>query len=224
MQEPEEQHPSPGETQDSDEAHGHLVELTIRPSHDLRRQMLRRESVAMDLGPVRDLLAPLYHDWYHECIECGRSLDESTYYYVERAVRRGEPLFEYALCEDCVYAFQDEISSESTRIITEYWLRHYDLDRRGDLRSESAGSSALPLLGECVFTHRPASEIDEYQIWAWMCGNQLSVDDYAPALCSTEIIESVAELLSKKTRERLDDFVRDRLGLPPELQQLPLLV
>jgi len=218
MQEFDEQ---PGSS-DENEADDHLVELTIRPTHDLRRQLLRRESVTMDLGPVRELLAPLYDDWYHECVECGRSLDDDTYYYVERALRRGEPLFEYALCEDCVYSLQDDISDESVQTITNYWLRHYDLDRRTALRSD--GKSALPLLGECVFTQRPTEEIEEYQVWAWMRGGRLSVDDFAPALCSTTAIEQVTELLSQKTRERLDDFVRDRLGLPPELQKLPLIL
>ena len=36
--------------------------------------------------------------------------------------------------------------------------------------------------------------------------------------------ERVAAVLSRSTRDRLDEFVRDRLGVPPELCNLPILV
>jgi len=195
----------------------------LRPPAGVRRWLLRQDAQSRDLEPIRSLLSPLYDPWYRSCIECGGELGRNgDLYYLERALRRGEPIFEYALCENCVYSFQDDLSKQSLQKIYRYWLQNFDVERRQQVLEGS--SDARGLVANCVFTDRPREELDEFQVWAWIRDGQLWVDPYSPAVISSEIIEQMSEQLSRQTRDRIDDFIRDRLGLPPELQNLPLLL
>lgn len=212
---------SPDRDQEFDDAA--VDEPVHLPDHSLRRRLLRHGMRPMELAPIEHLLKPLYDPWYRECIECGAPLDRpGELHYVERALRSGEPIFEYALCESCVFRFQDDLSTESTERITVYWMQNFDLEAR---ESCVAGTDdAQGLVDSCVFTGKKRDEIEEYQIWAWVQDGQLAVDGYSPALVSSAVIEDLQELLSKKTRDRFDNFIRDRLGLPPELQKLPIFL
>ena len=206
-----------------DDAGGAAEEIDPRPDRELRRRLQLLHARPLDMGSARELLQPLYGGWYRECVECGAPVGaDDEPYYVERALRGSEPLFEYALCQPCVFAFQDDLSIESIRRIGRFWLEVQDLDDRLErLRSATDGASLMEV---CLLSGRPRRELEEFQVWAWVRSGRLDVDEHAPGVVSGAVLDEVVELLSRRTRERLDDFVRDRLGLPPELHNLPILV
>lgn len=195
----------------------------LRPSSSLQRLIHRIGARPMAMGSVRDLLTPLFHGWYRECVQCGTLVGaDGEPYYVERALRRGEPLFEYAMCDRCVFALQNELSRESIERVTAVWFASFDADARW--RRLGDGLDPGPLVDACVLDGTPRAELEEFQVWAWVAEGRLFVDDYAPGILSGAAAERVAAVLSRSTRDRLDEFVRDRLGVPPELCNLPILV
>lgn len=193
------------------------------PDLDLRRWILRAGVRLMEMGEVGPLLEPLYDPWYRSCIQCGGALGrDGELYYVERALRSGEPLFEYAMCETCVLGLQDDLSHESRRKITDHWIEYFDV--QGRRQRLYASRDPASLVDRCALYGRPREELDEFQIWAWAKGGRLAVDDYSPGILCPDAVEDIVGLLSRQTRDRLDDFVRDRLGVPPELESLPVLL
>lgn len=195
----------------------------IRPSPSLQRLIHRIGARSMAMGSVRALLTPLFHGWYRECVQCGRLVGaDGEPYYVERALRRGEPLFEYAMCDTCVFALQNELSRESIERVTAIWFAQFDFDARWRRLGESLDPG--PLVESCVLEGTPRAELEEFQVWAWVADGRLVVDDSAPGILSGLAAERIAAVLSRSTRDRLDEFVRDRLGVPPELCTLPILV
>lgn len=195
----------------------------LRPSANLQRLIHRLGARPMAMGSVRALLTPLFHRWYRECVQCGNAVGaDGEPYYVERALRRGEPLFEYAMCDACVFALQSELSRESIERVTAVWYSRFDVDARW--RRLGDGLDPGPLVDACVLEGTPRAQLEEFQVWAWVADGRLFVDDYAPGILSAAGAERVAAVLSRSTRDRLDAFVRDRLGVPPELCNLPILV
>lgn len=195
-----------------------------RPDRALRRTMREQYAKILPMGETaRGLLRPFATAWYVECVQCGRDLtDPGTTYYVERALRRDEPLFEFALCESCVYDFEDEFSQESIEAIGRFWLQRADFDDREDRIDLTENGDEL--VETCIVSGRPRRELDEFQVFAWCRDGQFVADGVTPGILSGEIIDELAEKLSRKTRESLDDFIRENLGLPPELHKLPVLI
>lgn len=208
---------------DPDDLYDSESEDDPRPSESLQRAIHRLGSRPMAMGSIRSLLTPLYHGWYRECVQCGRLVGaDGAPYYVERALRRDEPVFEYALCETCVYGLQNEISRESIERLTAHWMQHFDPDDRQ--RRLQGALDPGPLVEVCMLKRIPRSQLDELQVWAWVENGRLMVDDYAPGILSGVAVEEIAQLLSKQTRDRLEEFVRDCLGMPPELCNVPILI
>ena len=193
------------------------------PDHETRRRDREVHARLLPMGPsLRDLLRPLDGGWYTECLKCG--LDLSTpgvTYYAERAFRDDEPLFEYALCDSCVFGFQDEFSPRSMETVQDFWERH--IDRRARFARVTSTRDGDDLVERCLLSGVPRAELVEIQAWAWCRDEQILLDFDTPAFASGAIIGEVAELLSRETRDALDDFIREHLGLPPELRNLPLL-
>ena len=195
-----------------------------RPDRALRRRLREESARPLPMGTeVRALLKPFAADWYTECTQCGRAIGApGETYYVERALRGDEPLFEFALCETCLNDFEDELSSESMLAIGRFWLRHCDLDDREERIEDAA--DADDLVATCLLSGEARTALDEFQVWAWCRDGQLLADPFAPAIVSGAMMERLGECLSQKTRDAMDGFVRDNLGLPPEMKTVPVLV
>jgi hypothetical protein len=213
----------PDDPDDLYDPHDPESEADPRPSESLQRAIHRLSSRPMAMGSVLPLLTPLYHGWYRECVQCGRLVGaDGAPYYVERALRRGEPVFEYAMCESCVFGMQNDLSRESIERVTAYWMQHFDPEERQHRLGN--GLDPGPLVEACILKRLPRADLDELQVWAWVENGRLMVDDHAPGILSGDAVEEIANLLSKRTRDRFDDFVRDCLGLPPELCNVPILI
>ena len=53
------------------------------------------------------------------------------------------------------------------------------------------------------------------------CDGRHLLFTYLPYMISVEGIDELIPLLSKKTRDRLDDFIEEFLGMPPEFRASP---
>ncbi len=142
---------------------------------------------------------------FEVCIDCGGNLIESgAPYGVEKVIRNGEVIFEYAICTGCTRILLQEFSEESLKRISEY------------LREEGA---ILLSGGDPDHCHRCGRAREEFQaehtVSALLIGDQLLSGVSTLCAACTEGIESV---LSKKTREVHEDFItRNFPGVPANL-------
>ncbi len=158
---------------------------------------------------------------FERCLICERELlTGDVHYLVEKAWKRTEVIFEYAVCWTCAAHQQEELSAESRRNIADHFMTQQHFRRR-----------PLEVLGwptdnpacwteRCALTNRQRSEIENYQIFGHFRGDKMILSLY-PLLICEEAIEALAQRLSRKTRDHLDDFVDEFLGLPPELKDTP---
>jgi len=154
---------------------------------------------------------------FDRCILCEKYLlDEGTIYMIERSIKPGDVIFEYAMCWECDEKMKRQMSEESLKRVQGFFIRNRHLhQRRQRLMAEGREPAIGKWLGECAITGKPATEVEEYHLCAICDGNQLLYTD-APLMISIEAIHELSELLSAKTREELDDFIDDHFGLPPE--------
>lgn len=183
---------------------------------------------------------------FTKCLICDVDLiDSSVRYYVERIFRGTEPIVEYAMCLKCHEAICSELSKESMEAIHDIY-QGIDFmtrcDRLRPLIRESADPASIhaafydelrldvdinPWLDTCYLTEKPRVECSGYQYVAMCRGESLELG-VVPIMLSNDAVEDIMKVMSKSTRERLDDFIGDHFGMPPEYcenpDSFPLLV
>jgi hypothetical protein len=189
----------------------------------------------MDLPDLENVPAipipPEFHSFeleglFRHCAVCNRNLlEDGVQYTIEKAFARGETIFEYAMCFDCVEKMRDELSLQSRKRIEHYFDERVDLaERRTNLLKFPILPNAKLWLNNCVLSGRLIRpESDEYQIYAHCDGGDL-LFAYAPYSISGKTMDDIEKLLSEKTRDRLDDFIDEVLGIPGSHQGLRVLV
>ena len=166
---------------------------------------------------------PVFHSFLEEgpftkCTVCEAPLDEDgTQYLIHKAFHREEVIFEYALCLPCRARMQEELSAESLERINAY-MDQYDMEARSEEMLADRGPDVSAWLSNCLITGRPVDEADEHHIYAFCDGPDLIFSGLPLAIIG-DVNEELNELLSQKTRDRLDGFVDEQFGLPPELKQ-----
>ena len=147
---------------------------------------------------------------FETCSVCGRAFGEDEPHMIEKAFQKGETVYEYAICQGCHDGIREELSEESRQ------------------RIESHLSAAMGHMGlfddpleRCLFSGRELG--DEYMICGLFLGRWMMPGCPCFAI-SGEEMGKIAELLSKSTRERLDRFTDDVLGLPGLTNPVPVLV
>lgn len=155
------------------------------------------------------------------CMLCdGELTSGDRHYFIERVFRGTEPIVEYAMCLACQMEMSNEISEESQASIQDFFAQvdHYPRLRRLEDRFDAEGIGAW--LDECLVTGKKRAECQGYQIVALCQGSQLELA-VTPFLLSDEAVEQLIGLISKKTRDRLDDFTGEHFGMPPEFCEKP---
>ena len=178
---------------------------------------------APDLGPIDEYIPIPKEFWsfaddgpFKECTVCNIPLlDEGSLYLVEKAFKDSEVVFEYAMCMDCHLRLRQDLSAQSLRLIDHYFDEHVDLVKRREALLRSYNEDISPWLSECLITGKPIDQCEDYQIMT-LCDGEDLLFTYIPCLLSGEAMEAIQSILSKKTKERLDGFVDEFLGLPPE--------
>jgi len=161
---------------------------------------------------------------FAKCSVCGNDLASSGVpYYIEKAFKGDEVVFEYAMCDNCRGEMSGELSMESMMNLGRFFMENVDFVYRiGELLSKF-DNSVKPWLEHCAITGKQRSECEEFQICA-QCENDQIVVDLAPMMISSEATLRIQELLSKKTREGFDGFIKDTLNPPVDFQDVPMLL
>ena len=161
---------------------------------------------------------------FDKCMVCGRDiLKDGTTYFIEKAYRSGEVVFEYAICDSCRGDANEMISFESMSNIGIYLMEHSDALARRSALLNSFDNSVVPWLDSCFFTGTERSECPDFQICAECLGDQLVVS-LLPMLISQEAGETFQSLMSKQTRDNFDGFTRETLNPPVDYHAPPLLI
>ena len=155
---------------------------------------------------------------FTKCTLCEEALlEDGNPYLIHKAFHRGEVIFEYAMCLPCRAKMQGELSTESLEHINQHMDQFHIEDRNGQLLEEY-GTEVAPWISHCLISGKPIEGEDEYHYYAFCDGPDLVFNGLPMALAGG-VDEELNELLSQKTRERLDGFVDEQFGLPPELKK-----
>ena len=160
---------------------------------------------------------------FQKCIQCGQELLTSNQYYViEKVVRRNEVIIELAMCLNCRSAQSDEGMSEASAAVMQQFIQDkINFEQRMRLMSHvNDGDSIDPWLERCILSDQPSQIFSEYQI-VGLCKGPFLQRDFYPALISGKAVEELSDLLSKETRDWMDDFVGENFGMPSEFCQPP---
>lgn len=159
---------------------------------------------------------------FDHCKMCNKSLlEDNTEYLIEKAYRKfpdnngEELLFEIAICMECAIKMRSELSKESIQNINRFFAEK-TMERQQQIMEQ--GPSYDPL-NECLLSGKKMDAIQQYQIYAHCRNGELMIDR-GYYMLSDDIIEQIQNLLSKKTREELERFSDENLGVPPELKHL----
>ena len=156
-----------------------------------------------------------------ECSICKADLSHpNTEYLIEKAYKRfagnlgEELLFEVAVCFDCASHMRGELSKESLANIQEFFAK-----KSMEQKLANATPDPSVLLDQCLLSGKDLDSMKEYQIYAHCRGGELA-DPHSYYMLSDDIIENIQELLSDHTRDQLQKFSDDNVGMPPELRKL----
>lgn len=158
---------------------------------------------------------------FSNCSVCNADLTSpNAEYLIEKAYKRfpnnmgEELLFEIAVCFDCAGKMRGELSKESLENISAFFAK-----RSFDQKQANPDADPTLLLDQCLLSGKRMSEMQEYQIYAHCRGGQLA-DPYSYYMLCDDMIEEIQSLLSDHTREQLQKFSDDNIGMPPELKKL----
>ncbi|MCB0739320.1 MAG: hypothetical protein KDC92_17570 [Bacteroidetes bacterium] len=166
----------------------------------------------------------IFHDTVNEkpiehCQICGKNvLLNQTHYVIEKAFKRKEVIFEYAICMDCAETKRGDMSKESMENISNYMVQHAQFQERFfELRDYDYDTNLW--LGKCIFTNEPIDEQEEYQIQGVFVGDKM-VSNQFPYMIGTKAMEAMQELLSSETKDEMNRFKDEFFNVPPELEEL----
>jgi len=154
---------------------------------------------------------------FTECQICSESLENKNYF-VEKVYKRYPNetehtiLLEYAICKTCAEKKNAELSEESKNNLVDY-MNDRLLGRMEEGVEETERNN------NCMVTGKPLHHCDEYVSYGEFYGNKMRVGMF-PYSLSADVLEEIANLLSDKTLEELDDFVGEHFTGPPEFKEL----
>ncbi len=165
---------------------------------------------------------------FASCIDCQRVLLGSGMpYALEKVVRDGEVIFEYAICAECTKRLFEQFSEESIEKINEYLRAGPEAWQRRLLESLFVAQTEPHLrnqeilrLGEPLHhCHRCGKTGEGFQaehtVAGLLAGPRLAA---APLTLCSACTEGADQRLSRHTRDTHEDFVRTRFpGVPAGL-------
>ena len=184
-----------------------------------------------DFGLIKESVPVpnIFHSWetqapFQNCLVCNRFLlGGGVGYIIEKAFKKDEVIFEYAICLECNEQLRRGFSKSSLTKIAEYFSCHVDLRDRRERLLNKYGEDSAPWLSDCVITCQPVEASQEYQICGQCDGEDL-LFTYLPYALSGEAVDEIIRLLSKETKGKIDDFTGDYLGLPSGVRELSFIV
>ncbi|MBN1816313.1 MAG: hypothetical protein JW828_03075 [Sedimentisphaerales bacterium] len=173
--------------------------------------------------PIPKIFHSIYEEGpFSKCIVCTRDLlEKQAEYMIEKVFRGTEVIVEYAICDACAAQLGSELSIESTQRMERFLAEKVNWTARIEQIMNVEGEDLDQWIDSCLISGRKRSELDSYQLCARCRGNKIE-RTILPLMIAGSVAEEINKQLSKKTRDRLDGFVGDYLGLDPEFQNLPV--
>lgn len=172
-----------------------------------------------------DTKAPLTH-----CVQCEYDLlGGDRYYMIEKVFKKypsfqkTEILFEYAVCSTCYENMKDQMSVESMANLSQYMMTNTDF-QAVQKRIEENPDNPEKWLSHCMIKGTAKSEMTEFQMGACFKGDRLVTNFIPPFLIGELAMEEMNGLLSKETKDEMDDFMGENFGIPPELRKDLILI
>lgn len=149
---------------------------------------------------------------FRNCLVCSKDLISSdSLYFINKCFLNEETLFELAICFRCHQQMRSELSESSLNRIQNY-LEEFQMEQ--GLDESFQGRSFEEQISQCIIKQRPARSGEELQIVAYCSGSHLLKN--VPAMMLTwEAVQDLERLLSKATRDVMDDFIERHLGPQP---------
>lgn len=164
----------------------------------------------MDDEPPAIEIPETFHSAYEEgpfrsCVDCTQPLAEADGYVIQKVQKRGETIFEFALCNSCHKNLVAECSTETRERLN----RHVE-DNLQDLNA----------IDRCSICLRDSSAFDEYGITAHCVDRFLF---YQLCMCN-DCRMGMDHLISDQTRRSWDDFVGKNFPGVPSMADKPMLI
>jgi hypothetical protein len=154
-------------------------------------------------------------------------------YVIEKARTQGEFVFEYALCADCVMRLLHEYSEESLERMRRFVQNEPGLEDAvvidqllwslGQPTEDGLGAPASPdaeAVDHCHRCGRRGADYDEeHTVMGLLVGTRLAMN--VSTICSP-CAQGMEEILSRKTRDVHEDFVRRTFPGVPAGLDLPV--
>jgi hypothetical protein len=128
-------------------------------------------------------------------------------------------VFEFAYCLDCLDQMRAEFSIESKQKLDSYFVKNSDLEKRQTGLTANNLFDVDLWLQNCIVKNESIDEVEEFQILA-LCEGGDMLYHYFPYMICGNAMEEVANLLSNKTLDMLNDFLIDNIDVPPELEEI----
>lgn len=163
---------------------------------------------------------------FTNCAMCNNELltGEKNYliekaYHQNLSTLKKELIFEFAYCIDCLQKLREEFSEESIKKLDEYFESRVDFKKRQEQLTEYKLFEPEIWLNNCVVKNKSIDEVEEYQIYALCNGSDMLFYNYPYMICG-DAVDEVAELLSNKTLDIINDFWASHIDLPPEIEDI----
>lgn len=150
---------------------------------------------------------------FKHCSICGVDLmEEGTNYLIEKAFKKEEVLFEYAMCWDCRGKMMGELSMTSIKLIANYMDEHVDMEARLKNLMENQDLKVDPWISHCLVKKTSIEEAEEYHLCGHFVDEDLVFSGFPYAL-SDKTMEDLINLLSNETLGIMGDFSDKLFGI-----------
>jgi hypothetical protein len=185
----------------------------------LREKGLRKKAFNRISIPIPRIFRPFLEEGpFETCLICGCGLlQPGVHYMIEKAFRGTEVIFEYAICLSCSQNLHKELSAESLQRLRRHFEEHVDWEERDKRLLKTSRGRCEPWLQHCVITGTPRDQAHAYHLIGHCAGDKLVLMFHPFMICEAAMIQ-MERLISKKTRDALDNFTDQYLGMPPEFR------
>lgn len=167
-----------------------------------------------EFGPIpKDFHSFETGEAFKNCSVCHTDLFKpNTNYLIEKAFKKKETLFEYAICYECYLEFQKSLSKKSRELVDNYLEEHVDIEKRTEQMFAKYGRRTRSWLGHCMIRGTPRWKCEEHQIYGWFVDNEMAFNG-PPYMLSGAVIDDIVERLSPETIGALNDFSDKLFGI-----------
>lgn len=156
---------------------------------------------------------------FSKCLCCEtKLLDGKSSYVIQKSYAGKEVVFEYAICETCYNQLSSEISNESLEAVQKFIHHRIEFGRGVQLLKEG-GQGCHAWTESCILCHKKKDDKSKHTELAFCHGKNIILCDLPVMICESCEFEYQKQL-SKKTRERLDDFIGSNFDCPPAHEDL----